>query len=155
MSDWANTWQTRSSNSLPRSIACRARARAFSRYPSSQSAQEDQLRLAIPGSDPYILLSSRCCWKSYKPDLLPGWIIRLLVLAEEFHESCAMLIAPGPSLPPCCQEERMPHFRINQRCIPHEEVCGFHRNGVRHTPFWCAPYSVLLCGLGRFMQCAL
>jgi len=27
-----------------------------------------------------------------------------------------------------------------------------HRNGVRHAPFWCAPYSVLLCGLRRFMH---
>jgi hypothetical protein len=45
----------------------------------------------------------------------------------------------------------MPHFRINQRCIPHSKVCGLHRNGVRHAPFWCAPYSVFLCGLRRFM----
>ena len=46
----------------------------------------------------------------------------------------------------------MPHFRINQRCIPRSKMCGFHRNGVRHAPFWCAPYSVFLCGLCRFMQ---
>jgi hypothetical protein len=46
----------------------------------------------------------------------------------------------------------MSHFRINQRCITHSKVCGLNRNGVRHATFWCAPYSVFLCGLRRFMQ---
>ena len=47
----------------------------------------------------------------------------------------------------------MPHVGINQRDFPKSKVCGFHRFGVRHAPFWCAPYSVLLCGMLRFMHC--
>jgi hypothetical protein len=46
----------------------------------------------------------------------------------------------------------MPHFGINQRRFPHSKVCGMHRFGVRHAPFRCAPYTVLLCGMRRFMQ---
>ena len=46
----------------------------------------------------------------------------------------------------------MPHFWINQRYFPQPKVCGLLRNGVRHAPFKCAPYSVLLCGLLRFLQ---
>jgi len=46
----------------------------------------------------------------------------------------------------------MPHFWINQRYFPQTKVCGLLRNGVRHAPFYCATYSVLLCGLLRFLQ---
>ncbi len=46
----------------------------------------------------------------------------------------------------------MPHFGINQRCFPLSKVCGLRRNGVRHAPYWCAPYAVLLCALRRFMH---
>jgi hypothetical protein len=46
----------------------------------------------------------------------------------------------------------MPHFEINQRYFPHSKVCGFRRNGVRHAPFWCALYTVLLCDMHRIMQ---
>ena len=31
-------------------------------------------------------------------------------------------------------------------------MCGLLRNGVRHAPFKCAPSSVFLCGLPRFLQ---
>jgi hypothetical protein len=44
----------------------------------------------------------------------------------------------------------MPHFGINQRSFPRSKVCAFQRNGVRHAPFRCAAYTVLLCGLRRF-----
>jgi hypothetical protein len=43
-------------------------------------------------------------------------------------------------------------FWINQRYFSPSKVCGFHRIGVRHAPFGCAPYSVLLCDMRRFMQ---
>jgi hypothetical protein len=46
----------------------------------------------------------------------------------------------------------MPHILINLRAFPFSKVCAFHRYGVRHAPFWCAPYAVFLCGLFRFMQ---
>jgi len=46
----------------------------------------------------------------------------------------------------------MPHFGINQRSFPQSKVCALHRNGVRITPFYCALYTVLLCGLHRIMQ---
>ena len=48
----------------------------------------------------------------------------------------------------------MPHFGINQRCFPRSKVCGLRRNGVRHAPNWCSPYTVLLCALPRFMPFA-
>jgi hypothetical protein len=43
-------------------------------------------------------------------------------------------------------------FWINQRYFSPSKVCGFHRIGVRHAPFGCAPYSVLLCDMRRFMH---
>jgi hypothetical protein len=46
----------------------------------------------------------------------------------------------------------MPHLWINQRAFPPVKCAAYHRNGVRHAPFWCAPYSVLLCALRCFMH---
>jgi hypothetical protein len=46
-------------------------------------------------------------------------------------------------------------FWINQRYFSPSKVCGFHRIGVRHAPFGCAPYSVLLCDMRRFMHLSL
>ena len=46
----------------------------------------------------------------------------------------------------------MPHFGINQRSIPQSKVCALRRNGVRIAPFYCALYTVLLCGLRRIMH---
>jgi len=46
----------------------------------------------------------------------------------------------------------MTHFGINQRSFPQSKVCALRRNGVRIAPYWCALYTVLLCGLRRIMQ---
>ena len=46
----------------------------------------------------------------------------------------------------------MPHFGINQRSFPLPKVFALRRNGVRIAPFYCALYTVLLCGLRRIMQ---
>ena len=81
------------------------------------------------------------------PKLSPGWRVRRLS-AEEFHGSCAKLIAPGP----CSSlfwKTSLPQLRINQgRFSPLKSVrlaagrlCDMRRFGVRHGAFDCCSFE--------------